>query len=86
MVVVVVVTTITLSVYLCGSFYRPHLDTSAELRYSVGSLVDSQSDYRSTKVIRRPRRGRMGVRRDEPKVNPQFLLIYSLIRECISGC
>ncbi|XP_049647909.1 liprin-alpha-2 isoform X7 [Harpia harpyja] len=47
---------------------RPHLDTSAELRYSVGSLVDSQSDYRSTKVIRRPRRGRMGVRRDEPKV------------------
>uniref|UniRef100_A0A8D0FUT7 SAM domain-containing protein n=1 Tax=Strix occidentalis caurina TaxID=311401 RepID=A0A8D0FUT7_STROC len=46
----------------------PHLDTSAELRYSVGSLVDSQSDYRSTKVIRRPRRGRMGVRRDEPKV------------------
>ncbi|XP_075603886.1 liprin-alpha-2 isoform X3 [Balearica regulorum gibbericeps] len=47
---------------------RPHLDTSAELRYSVSSLVDSQSDYRSTKVIRRPRRGRMGVRRDEPKV------------------
>ncbi|XP_032545582.1 liprin-alpha-2 isoform X9 [Chiroxiphia lanceolata] len=47
---------------------RPHLDTSAELRYSVGSLVDSQSDYRSAKVIRRPRRGRMGVRRDEPKV------------------
>ncbi|NXY40243.1 LIPA2 protein, partial [Ceuthmochares aereus] len=47
---------------------RPHLDTSAELRYSVGSLVETQSDYRSTKVIRRPRRGRMGVRRDEPKV------------------
>ncbi|XP_059582117.1 liprin-alpha-2 isoform X3 [Alligator mississippiensis] len=47
---------------------RPHLDTSAELRYSVGSLVDSQSDYRSTKVIRRPRRGRMGACRDEPKV------------------
>ncbi|XP_055568370.1 liprin-alpha-2 isoform X10 [Falco biarmicus] len=47
---------------------RPHLDTSSELRYSVGSLVDTQSDYRSTKVIRRPRRGRMGVRRDEPKV------------------
>ncbi|NWU74457.1 LIPA2 protein, partial [Onychorhynchus coronatus] len=47
---------------------RPHLDTSAELRYSVGSLVDSQSDYRSAKVIRRPRRGRMGIRRDEPKV------------------
>ncbi|XP_073940149.1 liprin-alpha-2 isoform X19 [Castor canadensis] len=47
---------------------RTHLDTSAELRYSVGSLVDNQSDYRTTKVIRRPRRGRMGVRRDEPKV------------------
>ncbi|XP_012575839.1 PREDICTED: liprin-alpha-2 isoform X13 [Condylura cristata] len=47
---------------------RTHLDTSAELRYSVGSLADSQPDYRTTKVIRRPRRGRMGVRRDEPKV------------------
>ncbi|KAM8974070.1 liprin-alpha-2 isoform 2-T2 [Pelodytes ibericus] len=47
---------------------RPHLDTSAELRYSVGSLVDSQPDYRSTKVIRRQRRGRTGVRREEPKV------------------
>ncbi|XP_070227063.1 liprin-alpha-2 isoform X5 [Bos mutus] len=47
---------------------RTHLDTSAELRYSVGSLVDGQSDYRTTKVIRRPRRGRMGVRRDETKV------------------
>ncbi|XP_077195035.1 liprin-alpha-2 isoform X3 [Paroedura picta] len=47
---------------------RPHLDSSAELRYSVGSIVDSQPDYRSTKVIRRPRRGRMGIRRDEPKV------------------
>ncbi|XP_075408861.1 liprin-alpha-2 isoform X3 [Tenrec ecaudatus] len=47
---------------------RTHLDASAELRYSAGSLADSQSDYRTTKVIRRPRRGRMGVRRDEPKV------------------
>ncbi|XP_007434341.1 liprin-alpha-2, partial [Python bivittatus] len=47
---------------------RTHLDSSAELRYSVSSLVDSQPDYRSTKVIRRPRRGRMGIRRDEPKV------------------
>ncbi|XP_060101124.1 liprin-alpha-2 [Heteronotia binoei] len=47
---------------------RPHLDSSAEFRYSVGSIVDSQPDYRSTKVIRRPRRGRMGIRRDEPKV------------------
>ncbi|XP_028934833.1 liprin-alpha-2 isoform X1 [Ornithorhynchus anatinus] len=46
---------------------RTHIDTTAELRYSVGSLVDSQPDYRSTKVIRRPRRGRMGVRREEPK-------------------
>ncbi|XP_026554915.1 liprin-alpha-2 isoform X3 [Pseudonaja textilis] len=47
---------------------RTHLDSSAELRYSVSSIVDSQPDYRSTKVIRRPRRGRMGIRRDEPKV------------------
>ncbi|XP_033018501.1 liprin-alpha-2 isoform X14 [Lacerta agilis] len=47
---------------------RTHLDSSAELRYSVSSLVDSQPDYRSTKVIRRPRRGRMGIRIDEPKV------------------
>uniref|UniRef100_A0A8C3QWC5 PTPRF interacting protein alpha 2 n=1 Tax=Cyanoderma ruficeps TaxID=181631 RepID=A0A8C3QWC5_9PASS len=30
--------------------------------------IITNSDYRSTKVIRRPRRGRMGVRRDEPKV------------------
>ncbi|XP_069811782.1 liprin-alpha-2 isoform X2 [Dendropsophus ebraccatus] len=47
---------------------RPHLDTSTDLRYSVSSLVDSQPDYRSTKVIRRPRRGRMGIRLEEPKV------------------
>ncbi|KAM9310887.1 liprin-alpha-2 [Gastrophryne carolinensis] len=46
---------------------RPHLDTATDLRYSVSSLVDSQPDYRSTKVIRRPRRGRMGIRREEPK-------------------
>ncbi|XP_014343881.1 liprin-alpha-2 isoform X2 [Latimeria chalumnae] len=47
---------------------RPHLDTSTDLRYSVGSLVDSPSDYRSTKVIRRSRRGRMGVQKEDPKV------------------
>ncbi|XP_077328037.1 liprin-alpha-2 isoform X4 [Lithobates pipiens] len=47
---------------------RPHLETSAELRYSVGSLVDTQPDYRSAKVIRRPRKGRVGIRREEPKV------------------
>uniref|UniRef100_A0A8C9VZU2 PTPRF interacting protein alpha 2 n=1 Tax=Scleropages formosus TaxID=113540 RepID=A0A8C9VZU2_SCLFO len=47
---------------------RSHLDTSTELRFSLGSLVDAQSDhYRSTKVVRRPRQGRMGVRREEPK-------------------
>ncbi|XP_058841647.1 liprin-alpha-2 isoform X6 [Acipenser ruthenus] len=50
------------------TFSRTHLDTSGELRYSVGSLADSQSDhYRSAKVIRRPRRGRMGVRIDDQK-------------------
>lgn len=59
-------------------FFRTHLDSSAELRYSVGSLVDSQPDYRSTKVIRRPRRGRMGIRRDEPKV--YILIVFPLIR------
>ncbi|XP_040200130.1 liprin-alpha-2 isoform X8 [Rana temporaria] len=47
---------------------RSHLESSAELRYSVGSLVDTQPDYRSAKVIRRSRRGRIGVRREEPKV------------------
>uniref|UniRef100_A0AAQ5Z5N4 SAM domain-containing protein n=1 Tax=Amphiprion ocellaris TaxID=80972 RepID=A0AAQ5Z5N4_AMPOC len=46
--------------------FRSHLDTSAELRFSLGSLAETQSDhYRSAKVIRRPRRGRMGLR--EPK-------------------
>ncbi|XP_041110244.1 liprin-alpha-2 isoform X2 [Polyodon spathula] len=50
------------------TFSRTHLDTSGELRYSMGSLADSQSDhYRSAKVIRRPRRGRMGVRIDDQK-------------------
>ncbi|XP_039617691.1 liprin-alpha-2 isoform X3 [Polypterus senegalus] len=47
---------------------RSHLDTSGELRYSMGSLADSQPDhYRSAKVIRRPRRGRMALRRDDQK-------------------
>uniref|UniRef100_A0A3B3D0Z6 PTPRF interacting protein alpha 2 n=1 Tax=Oryzias melastigma TaxID=30732 RepID=A0A3B3D0Z6_ORYME len=42
---------------------RSHLDTSGELRFSMGSLAETQSDhYRSAKVIRRPRRGRMGLR------------------------
>ncbi|KAI1882032.1 hypothetical protein AGOR_G00246520 [Albula goreensis] len=47
---------------------RSHLDTSAELRFSLGSLAETQSEhYRSAKVVRRPRRGRMGIRREEPK-------------------
>lgn len=47
---------------------RSHLDTSAELRFSLGSLAETQSDhYRSAKVIRRPRRGRVGLR--ETKVS-----------------
>uniref|UniRef100_A0A8C7Q4F9 PTPRF interacting protein alpha 2 n=1 Tax=Oncorhynchus mykiss TaxID=8022 RepID=A0A8C7Q4F9_ONCMY len=54
-----------------GSLTEPtlsHLDTSGELRFSLGSLAETQSDhYRSAKVIRRPRRGRMGLRRDESK-------------------
>ncbi|KAM9467499.1 liprin-alpha-2 isoform 2-T2 [Clarias gariepinus] len=46
---------------------RSHLDGSSDLRYSLGSLAESQSDYRSTKVMHRTRRGRVGLRRDEPK-------------------
>uniref|UniRef100_A0A7N8X9D6 PTPRF interacting protein alpha 2 n=1 Tax=Mastacembelus armatus TaxID=205130 RepID=A0A7N8X9D6_9TELE len=49
-------------------FLRSHLDTSAELRFSLGSLAETQSDhYRSAKVIRRPRRGRMGLRETKAK-------------------
>uniref|UniRef100_A0A672R8R0 Liprin-alpha-2-like n=1 Tax=Sinocyclocheilus grahami TaxID=75366 RepID=A0A672R8R0_SINGR len=52
----------------CGLDSRSHLDASGDLRFSLGSLAETQSDhYRSTKVIRRPRRGRMGLRRDEQK-------------------
>uniref|UniRef100_A0A8C2CLE7 SAM domain-containing protein n=1 Tax=Cyprinus carpio TaxID=7962 RepID=A0A8C2CLE7_CYPCA len=51
---------------------RSHLDASGDLRFSLGSLAETQSDhYRSTKVIRRPRRGRMGLRRDEQKAKSQ---------------
>lgn len=53
----------------CGLDSRSHLDASGDLRFSLGSLAETQSDhYRSTKVIRRPRRGRVGLRRDEQKV------------------
>uniref|UniRef100_A0A8C9VVH7 PTPRF interacting protein alpha 2 n=1 Tax=Scleropages formosus TaxID=113540 RepID=A0A8C9VVH7_SCLFO len=48
---------------------RSHLDTSAELRFSLGSLTETQSDhYRSAKVVRRPRRGRVGICREEHRV------------------
>ncbi|TRY92418.1 hypothetical protein DNTS_007200, partial [Danionella cerebrum] len=47
---------------------RSHLDASGDLRFSLGSLAETQSDhYRSNKVIHRPRRGRLGLRRDEQK-------------------
>ncbi|KAF7229333.1 transcript variant X3 [Nothobranchius furzeri] len=47
---------------------RSHLDTSAELRFSLGSLTETQSDhYRSAKVIQRPRRGRAGLREAKAK-------------------
>ncbi|XP_016528530.1 liprin-alpha-2 isoform X6 [Poecilia formosa] len=47
---------------------RSHLDASAELRFSLGSLAETQSDhYRSAKVIRRPRRGRVGLRETKAK-------------------
>ncbi|KAM6896781.1 liprin-alpha-2 isoform 5-T5 [Lycodopsis pacificus] len=45
-----------------------HLDTSTELRFSLGSLAETQSDhYRSAKVIRRPRRGRLGLHETKAK-------------------
>ncbi|XP_056281357.1 liprin-alpha-2 isoform X7 [Pseudoliparis swirei] len=47
---------------------RSHLDSSTELRFSLGSLAETQSDhYRSAKVIRRTRRGRMGLRESKAK-------------------
>ncbi|XP_037099141.1 liprin-alpha-2 isoform X4 [Syngnathus acus] len=47
---------------------RSHLDTSGELRFSLGSLAETQSDhYRSAKVVRRPRRGRVGLRETKAK-------------------
>ncbi|XP_077400773.1 liprin-alpha-2 isoform X6 [Vanacampus margaritifer] len=47
---------------------RSHLDTSGELRFSLGSLAETQSDhYRSAKVIRRSRRGRVGLRETKAK-------------------
>ncbi|XP_061920685.1 liprin-alpha-2 isoform X4 [Entelurus aequoreus] len=47
---------------------RSHLDTSGELRFSLGSLAETQSDhYRSAKVIRRPRRGRMDLHETKAK-------------------
>uniref|UniRef100_A0A669DJU4 PTPRF interacting protein alpha 2 n=1 Tax=Oreochromis niloticus TaxID=8128 RepID=A0A669DJU4_ORENI len=49
-------------------FPRSHLDTSAELRFSLGSLAETQSDhYRSAKVIHRQRRGRIGLRETKAK-------------------
>ncbi|CAL8318644.1 unnamed protein product [Lota lota] len=47
---------------------RSHMDTSGELRFSLGSLAETQSDhYRSAKVIRRARRGRVGLRESKAK-------------------
>uniref|UniRef100_A0A8D3DTE0 PTPRF interacting protein alpha 2 n=1 Tax=Scophthalmus maximus TaxID=52904 RepID=A0A8D3DTE0_SCOMX len=47
---------------------RSHLDASTELRFSLGSLAETQSDhYRSAKVIRRPRRGRVGLHETKAK-------------------
>jgi len=55
-------------VCVCVCACRSHLDTSGELRFSLGSLAETQSDhYRSAKVIRRPQRGRVGLR--ESKVS-----------------
>eukprot|EP00062_Callorhinchus_milii_P018018 gi/632971037/ref/XP_007901975.1/ PREDICTED: liprin-alpha-2 [Callorhinchus milii] len=46
---------------------RSHMDTSSDIRYSMGSLIDSQPDhFRSSNVLRRPQRS--AGRRDELKV------------------
>ncbi|XP_048404273.1 liprin-alpha-2 isoform X11 [Stegostoma tigrinum] len=48
---------------------RPRLDTSPDMRYSMGSLIDSQSDhYRSSKMLRRSQKGRVTGHREEPKM------------------
>lgn len=66
----------------CGLDSRSHLDASGDLRFSLGSLAETQSDhYRSTKVIRRPRRGRVGLRRDEQKVGAFNTLFLELCAE-----
>ncbi|KAG9340012.1 hypothetical protein JZ751_022123 [Albula glossodonta] len=47
---------------------RSHLDASTDLRFSLGSLAETQSEhYRSARVVRRPRRGRTGILREEQK-------------------
>lgn len=64
-------------------FLRSHLDTSTELRFSLGSLAETQSDhYRSAKVIRRPRRGRLGLR--ETKVTAW--LLFRLQKVAAASC
>lgn len=66
----------------CGLDSRSHLDASGDLRFSLGSLAETQSDhYRSTKVIRRPRRGRLGLRTDEQKVGALHPLFLELCTE-----
>ncbi|XP_069760127.1 liprin-alpha-2 [Narcine bancroftii] len=48
---------------------RPLLDPSPDKRYSMGSLIDSQSDhFRSSKVLRRSQKGHAISRREEPKI------------------
>ncbi|XP_072407718.1 liprin-alpha-2 isoform X4 [Chiloscyllium punctatum] len=51
------------------SMSRQRLDTSPDMRYSMGSLIDSQADhYRSSKVRRRSQKGRIAGHREEPKI------------------
>ncbi|XP_038636999.1 liprin-alpha-2 isoform X1 [Scyliorhinus canicula] len=48
---------------------RPRLDTSPDMRYSMGSLIDSQADhYRSSNVLRRSQEVRKLGHREEPKI------------------
>ncbi|XP_032894099.1 liprin-alpha-2 isoform X3 [Amblyraja radiata] len=54
---------------LDSTMSRPLLDPSPEKRYSMGSLIDSQSDhFRSSNLLRRSQRGRSLGRREEPKI------------------
>ncbi|XP_078273493.1 liprin-alpha-2 isoform X2 [Rhinoraja longicauda] len=54
---------------LDSTMSRPLLDPSPEKRYSMGSLIDSQSDhFRSSNLLRRSQKSHSMGRREEPKI------------------